>query len=408
MSGQLTERLGVDVDLADPMTHVADRTRPLFERLRRDQPIAWHVPRGPRRGFWNVTRYTDVLAVCRDSDVFGSTGGNVMDTLLTSGDSGAGRMLAVSDGLRHAAVRRLLWQGLTRNALASVSARVQVRTRALVRAARQAGDCDFARDVAAHIPLHAICDLLDVPLEDRPFILRQTSSALSSERQTAGAEAARMAKGQLLLYFAKLATARLGRSVTDDEHPDLITLLVNGEIDGRRLSIDEVVLNCYSLVVGGDETARLAMIGGVLALIEHPEQWQALRDGLPVELAVAEILRWTTPAIHVGRTAMTTTTLLGQEIQAGDAVVAWLNSANADGEEFEEPQRFDLTRTPNRQLSFVYGAHFCIGAHLARVEIGALLEALRDEVKSLTQTGPPVPIYSTFLHGYSSLPVRLR
>jgi cytochrome P450 len=406
MTGQPTDSLAA-IDLADPMTHLGDGARPLFQRLRKERPVAWHPPRGSRRGFWAVTRYADVLAVCRDSETFASTGGNVMDTLLVSGDSAAGRMLAVSDGPRHAKLRRLLWQGLMPDKLTAVSSRIQARARALVHAARQAGGCDFAREVAAHIPLQGICDLLGVPEEDRPFILAHTSSALSSERLAVGDGAARMAKGQLLLYFAKLASARLGPP-PEGEYPDLISLLVNGEIEGRRISIDEVVLNCYSLIMGGDETARLAMIGGVLAIIQHPDQWQAWRSGLPVEPAVQEILRWTTPAIHVGRTAMAPTTLGGQQIDVGEAVVAWLNSANDDDEEFDEPGRFDLARSPNRHLSFVYGAHFCIGAHLAKVEIGAVFEALREEVSTLTQTGPPVPIYSTFLHGYSSLPVRLR
>lgn len=397
----------VEVDLADPLTHVGDGARPIFRRLRASRPVAWHPPRGARRGFWTVTRYADVLTVCRTADVFSSTGGNVMDTLLVSGDSAAGRMLAVSDGPRHAGVRRLLWQGLAPNRLTSVSALIAARTRGLVRAARQAGECDFASEVAAHIPLHAICDLLGVPEQDRPFILKHTSSALSSERKSADSGAARMAKGQLLLYFTKLANGRLGRPV-DGEQPGLISLLVNGEIEGEPLSTDEVVLNCYSLIMGGDETARLAMIGGVLALIEHPDQWQAWRAGVPVGPAVQEILRWTTPAIHIGRTAAAPTTLGGQQIGAGDAVVAWLNSANDDGDEFHEPDRFDLIRSPNRHLSLAYGAHFCIGAYLARVEIGALFDALREDVSSLALAGPPVPIYSNFLHGYSSLPVKLR
>ncbi|BFU46067.1 cytochrome P450 [Krasilnikovia sp. MM14-A1004] len=395
-----------EIDLADPLTHIGDGALPLFQRLRREQPVAWHPPRGARRGFWSVTRYADVVAVCRDADTFGSTGGNVMDTLLHSGDSAAGRMLAVSDGPRHAGVRRLLWQGLTPNRLAAVSDRIRARSRALIHRARRAGGGDFARDVAAHIPLQGICDLLGVPERDRPFILEHTSSALSSVRLAAGDAAARNAKGQLLLYFAKLAGTRLGRP-PEGEYPDLITLMVNGDIDGEPISLDEVVLNCYSLIMGGDETARLAMIGGVQAMIQHPDQWRSWRDGLPVEPAVQEILRWTTPAIHVGRTAMVPTTLAGQVIDAGDAVVAWLNSANNDETEFPEPGRFDLTRSPNRHLSFLYGSHFCIGAHLARVEIGSLFEALREEVTTLTRTGPPVPIYSSFLHGFSSLPVRL-
>ena len=204
------------------------------------------------------------------------------------------------------------------------------------------------------------------------------------------------------MYFARLA--RIRRNEAQD---DLITLLARGTVDGERLTDDEVVFNCYSLILGGDETTRLAMISGVRALMEHPDQWRALKDGsVSLESATEEILRWTSPAIHVGRTATQDSVLHGEQIRAGDVVTSWTLSANFDEAEFDRPLRFDLARTPNRHLAFAYGPHFCIGAHLARIEISALLAGLRQLVGGIDEAGPALPIYSTFLRGFSSLPVR--
>ncbi|MER7395898.1 cytochrome P450 [Streptomyces sp. NPDC000151] len=394
----------LNVDLTDPRVHAEQDLRPLFAELRAGRPVVWHPPRSAGApGFWVVTRHADMTAVCRDADRFVSTGGNVLSTLLGGGDSASGRMLAVSDGHRHNRLRRLLWQAFTPAALASLRERIFAATGSLIAAALEKGESDFAQDVAARIPLTAICDLLGVPEADRAFILRHTSSALSSDSAQEADAGTRLSQGELLLYFARLARARRA-----DAQDDLITLLANGTVDGGRLTDDEVVFNCYSLILGGDETTRLAMISGVRALLEHPDQWRALKDGsVSLESATEEILRWTSPAIHVGRTATQDTVLHGEQIREGDAVVAWTLSANFDEAEFDRPLRFDLARTPNRHLTFAYGPHFCIGAHLARIEISALLAALRDLVGSIEAAGPALPIYSTFLRGFSSLPVRL-
>ncbi|WP_019031061.1 cytochrome P450 [Salinispora arenicola] len=393
------------VDLTDPRVHAEQDLRPLFGKLRAGRPVAWHPPRSSDgRGFWVVTRHADMKAVCRDADRFVSTGGNVLSTLLARGDSASGRMLAVSDGYRHSRLRRLLWQALTPAALASLRERVFAATRSLILAALDDGDIDFARDVAAHIPLTAICDLLGVPDADRPFILRHTSAALSGESaQEANAAGTRLSQGELLLYFARLA--RIRRS---EARNDLISLLARGTVDGERLTDDEVVFNCYSLILGGDETTRLTMISSVRALVEHPDQWRALKNGtVSLKSATEEVLRWTSPAIHVGRTAMRDSVLRGEQIRAGDVVTAWTLSANFDEAEFDQPLRFDLSRAPNHHLAFAYGPHFCIGAHLARIEIAALLAGLREFVGAIDETGPARPVYSTFLRGFSSLPVRL-
>lgn len=391
------------VNLADPGTHAARDLTGHYAELRRSQPLGWHPPpRSGAPGFWVLSRHEDVSTLCRDPARFGSSRGNVLDTLLAGGDSAGGRMLAVTDGERHTALRRILREPFTPEALAEIQRRIAAAAMNLVAQAVARGECDFAKDVAAGIPLNAICDLLGVAEEDRDFVLRCTSAALGSEDPEGTAADARRAQGELLMHFAKITRARRA-----EPRADLITLLARGT-DTVRPTDDEAMLNCYSLILGGDETTRLAIIGAVQALIEHPDQWRALKAGdVSTAAATEEVLRWTVPAMHVGRTAMRDTRLHGRLIKAGDVVTGWLISANFDEEVFAAPGEFDLSRSPNRHLSFSHGPHFCLGLHLARIEISALLEALRTHVDRIEPTGTPQPIYSTFLHGYSSLPVHL-
>ena len=394
----------VAVDLTDPRVHAEDDLGPLFAQLRRDRPLAWADP-----GFWVVSRHADVLDVLRDTTRFSSARGNMLGTLLAGGDSAGGRMLVVTDPPRHPALRGLLRRAFSPRALAALGERIRVTADRLWARAVDRGGCDVAADVAAHIPLTVICDLLGVPEADRAFILRQTSAALSSHEAVPSSFEARMAQGEILLYFARLARARQGQDQADPDVADVVSLLANGLVDGERLTEDELVLNCYSLILGGDETTRLSMVGGIRALAEHPDQWARLRSGeVAVSDAVEEILRWTAPLLHSGRTATEDVTLHGRTIRAGDVVTVWYPSANRDTAEFSHPELFDVGRRPNRHLTFAHGAHFCLGAHLARVELTALLDSLLSTVDSLEPAGPPRPVYSTFLTGLASLPVTVR
>ncbi len=395
---------GLLVDLTSPDTHAEYDLQPLYSFLRQQAPIIWHPPRdGQSKGFWAVLRHSDAIAVCRDMDTYSSSHGNVIETLLYGGDPAGGQMLAVSDGPRHEGIRRLLWQGLTPDALRTLSDRIRNNARSAIIQATEKESCDFARDIAARLPLIGICDLLGVPVKDRDFILDCTSSALSSESADTSMADRSLAKAELLVYFDKIARPRRQQPTAD-----VISLLVNGTLDGRRLTDDEVVLNCYSLILGGDETTRLSMIGGVLELINRPAQWARLKDGsISSKTATEEIVRWTTPAMHVGRTVTRDTELGGKQFKPGDIVVAWLSSANFDEGEFTDPGRFDLQRKPNRHLGYSHGSHFCLGAHLARLEINMLLETLCELVQDIELTGKPHRVYSNFLSGYSSLPVRM-
>lgn len=390
-----------EVDLADPLLHARHDLGPLWHRLRTEDPVHWQPEGRHGPGFWVVSGYADVAAVLGDSGTFTSERGNVLDTLLAGGDSAAGKMLAVTDGRPHQALRSALLKPFSPRSLEVVVNSMRSGTRRLVAEAVERGTADFAADVAAHIPLAAICDLLGVPAADRGHIISLTSSALSSSDGVPDEEATWSSRNGLLLYFSELAAERRKKP-----YDDVVSLLVNREIDGRPLTHEEIVFNCYSIIMGGHETTRFAMVGGLHALMQRPDQWRALKSGtVSTSSAVEEVLRWTTPALHSGRTA-TQDVLLGDRfVEEGDIVTVWMASANRDERVFDRPEVFDLSRSPNKHLSFAYGPHFCLGAFLARAELSALLESLRDLVAEAEPAGQPEYVYSNFLSGLSALPV---
>jgi cytochrome P450 len=243
-----------------------------------------------------------------------------------------------------------------------------------------------------------------VPDADRPYIHRLGSSAVSSHEPGHGTMDAWTSKNELLAYFLELAEQR-----RPDPGDDLVSVLATARVKGRPLSTDEIALNCYSLILGGDETTRLAMTGGVAALAENPAAWRALRAGqVDIGAMVEEVLRWTTPSRHLGRLALEPAELAGGRVEAGDVVTAWIASANFDEREFAAPNEFRVDRSPNRHLAFAYGPHFCLGARLARIQLEAAFTALRGLVAEIEVIGEPRRVYSNFIGGTFTLPVRLK
>ncbi|GAA0624926.1 cytochrome P450 [Kutzneria viridogrisea] len=403
MTGTVPTEL-VGCDLTDPQTYLGTDVTALWRAFRRHSPVHRHPPSGGLPGFWAVTRYADVLAVYRDDERFTSERGNVLSTLLQGEDSAAGKMLAVTDGHRHREIRKLMLRSFSPRVLARHRESVRARTSALLAAAVREERFDFATRVADHIPINTMGDLMDVPEADRAKLVEWNTETLGSRHADGTQLDEVLARNEILLYFSELAEHRR-------RHPgeDVISALANGSVDGEPLSDEEVVLNCYSLILGGDESSRLSATGAVVALAEHPEQWRALKDG-SVGLAEAseEVLRWTTPAMHFGRRARTEVQVGDQLIAAGDIVTLWNSSANFDEDVFAEPERFDLARTPNKHLTFGYGPHFCLGAYLGRAHVEAVLEALREQVAELALAGPGHQIRSNFVYGYLNLPVSFR
>lgn len=388
-------------DLTDPTTFVRNDPHAFWAAMRDHDPVHWHAGRGGLPGFWVVSRYADVVAAYTDAARLGSARGTVLDVLLQGDDSAGGRMLAVTDRPRHRDLRTVMLRAFSPRVLGPVVERVERRAAELVREVTGAGDFDFAAEVAEHIPMGTICDLLSIPGADRPDLLRWNKNALSSEVADADPYTALEARNEILLYFMDLVERR--RAEPGD---DVVSMIATAALDGEPLSVEDVALNCYSLILGGDESSRVSAICAVKAFADFPDQWRAVRDGeVPVGTAVEEVLRWATPAMHFARTATTDLELGGRRIHAGDIVTLWNNSANFDERQFDRPGRFEVARTPNKHVSFGHGPHFCLGAHLGRAELRALLTALAGTVSRIEAAGTPERIYSTFLNGYSSLPV---
>ncbi|WP_445530087.1 cytochrome P450 [Streptomyces cyslabdanicus] len=392
------------VDLTDPRTFEENDLREYWRQLRTTRPLHWHPPTGDAPGFWVISRYADVMALYKDNKRLTSERGNVLVTLLAGGDSAAGKMLAVTDGAPHRNLRNVLLKAFSPQALKPITDRVRANTTRLVVEAVRRGECDFATDVAEHIPMNTISDLLGVPAADREFLLNLNKSALSSNEEGQSATDAWLARNEILLYFNELVAERRAKPTED-----VISVLANSTVNGEPLSEEVIVLNCYSLILGGDETSRLSMIDAVRTFTRHPDQWRLLRDGeVTLESATEEVLRWATPAMHFGRRAVTDMELHGQVIAAGDIVTLWNSSANRDEEVFADPYTFDLNRSPNKHITFGYGPHFCLGAYLGRVEVNAMLDALRTYSTGFEVAGEPQRIHSNFLTGLCGLPVRFQ
>jgi cytochrome P450 len=387
------------IDLADPKTFSLYDQFEIWRRLRSDHPIYWSPPGDESPGFWVITRYADILDAYRDPVRLTSGRGNGLSSLLSGGDAAAGKMLAMTKGKRHRQLRNILMKSFSPRIMAQVEISIQKNASELVREGTELGTFDFARDVAEKIPIATICNLLGVPESEHAVLSTLTKSAVSSESIGASEFDALMSKGEILLYFSDLL-----KDFRKRPRPGVIGALMEASIDGVKLSDDDIISNCYGLIIGGDETSRLSMIEAIAALAQNLSQWAALKNKeVSIGSSANEVLRWATPVMHVARTALAPINISGHVIRPGDIVTLWNSSANRDDEEFDSPETFDLARTPNRHVTFGYGPHFCLGAHLGRLEVGALLRALRKFVKSIDMIAPPTPIYSNFLSGFSSL-----
>lgn len=397
-----SDLLPLSFDLIDPALHPNPDTCTTWAMLRAQQPVAWVAPTAERPGFWVFTKHADILAAYHNPAQLSSARGNMLRTLMTGGDPASGRMLVAMDRPRHTLVRRLLQSGFSR-AMSSIEESIRISAKELVARALERESCDFAADVAAQIPLLAICELLGVPHGDRPRMLDLTLAAMSEDGSEEASATAAVARRDLLMYYGALLRRR--RRAPGE---DLVSLLATAEVDGERLRDDDVILNCYNIIIGGDDTVRLSAVGGLLALIQNPREWEKLKKGeVDLDDACEEILRWTTPATHMCRVALEDIEIGGHIIASGEIVSLWNVSANRDEEVFDQPYVFDSSRTPNPHLAFGHGPHFCLGGPLARIQLKVMLEALREQVSKVELTGSPGWLRSTFLAGVNELPVRL-
>ncbi|MGW2279018.1 cytochrome P450 [Streptomyces sp. NPDC001770] len=391
-------------DLSDPLLHQRGEAGPALARLRRESPVC-RIRRADGSAFWAVLTYDLITRVLSDAGTFSSTGGMRLDADPVATRAATGKMMVITDPPRHGMIRRVVSAAFTPRMVHRLQETMRTISVEVIENALEQGDCDFT-EVAARLPLSVICDMLGVPRADWDFMLSRTMTAFGVGGDPGPEQRQRMATAHtdIFLYYDELM--RLRRK---EPQEDIISALVHGRIDGRPLTEEEIILNCNGLISGGNETTRHATIGGLLAFIEHPEQWLRLQaePGL-LPTAVQEILRFTTPAMHVLRTATRDTELGGQRIAAGDMVAVWLASGNRDESVFEEPDRFDIGRQEvSRNLTFAYGSHFCIGAALATTELNTFFGVLGQRVARAEPTGEVRRMRSNLIGGIEHLPVRL-
>jgi cholest-4-en-3-one 26-monooxygenase len=317
-----------------------------------------------------------------------------------------GQILLSMDPPEHTRYRRLVSKAFTPRAIARLEPQVREVARDCIGAFVTAGGGDFVLDVAVPIPLRVISAVMGVPRSAEPQVFAWSNAIIPSDdpEYRVSAEAARAARAELAAYGASLIAARRA-SPTDD----LLSWLIESEVDGERLTDEELQKFFILLIVGGSETTRHLLSHGVLALIDFPDQRRRVVDGtVPMSTVVEEMLRWSTPVMHHARHATRAVQLAGHRIEPGQRVVLWLVSANRDAESFDRPDEFDVGRSPNPHASLGSGGpHFCLGAHLARLEAAATFDELRPVLDRLRLDGPVARLRSNFFNSIKHLPLRV-
>jgi cytochrome P450 len=306
--------------------------------------------------------------------------------------------MALADPPRHRELRSPVMPFFSSKQATRLKARVQELVERIVGDALERGDVEFVHDVASILPMEVMCDLMGVPSSDRGDVVAMCDSAFLGRTR----EARSSGHLRLMGYLFELALER-----RETPRSDVVSAVATHRIDGELLPLEDVVLNCDNVLVGGVQTVRHAASMSVFTLVNHPGAWEALREGADVGLAVEELLRWTAVGSHTVRTTKRDVTVAGVDIPAGDRLVVWFTSANRDEAVFERGAELDLARPNNRHLAFGSGLHYCIGAHLARLELRLLLSELIRKVRTIEQTGPAVPNHSIIDLGLESLPLRL-
>lgn len=411
----MTSTLSTGFDFTDPDLNMARIPHDEFAALRRSQPIFW-VEQAPEAragmsdasgsGYWAVTKHADILTVSKNSQIFSSRENGVIIRLPATATRESLEMTKVviinQDAPDHTQLRSIISRGFTPRAIGVLEEALEERARRIVREAVDAGSGNFVDQVASQFPLEVIGDMLGVPAEDRQKIFDWTN-------QMTGAEDADLAREdndpnaaalEVLMYSMGLAADR-----RENPRDDIVTKLVNADVDGRGLTDDEFGFFVIALAVAGNETTRNATTHGMNAFFDNPDQWELWVKERPGTMA-DEVIRWATPVTSFQRTALEDTELGGVQIKAGQRVGLFYASANHDEDVFEDPHTFDILRDPNPHLAFGgHGAHYCIGANLARTEIRMIFDALADYAPNIARTGDASRLRSPWLNGIKELPV---
>jgi cholest-4-en-3-one 26-monooxygenase len=401
---------GSPVDLSDPESFVAGVPHDRFRWLREHDPVHWQpeckmpgLPRGP--GYWALTRHEDVSYVSKNAQLFSSERGTAVLSDLAPKDLHNMRQQLINmDPPTHTQLRKLMNPNFKPGTVRQTEEATRSMVGQTLDAVERGADCDFVEAVSAPITLGALTRLLGVPGKDSRKFYKWTNKLIGAADPGVSSELrAKLAVLEIFVYAAFLARKRRKRPT-----PDIFSALVNGDLGGAPLDRLQLGMNFFLLVVAGNETTRNALSGGVLALCEHPDQLERLRDDPSlIPRAIEEMLRWVTPVMQFRRTATCDAQIGDQRIREGEKVVMYYGAANRDPRVFDGPERFDITRDPNPHLAFGTGTHFCAGSHMARLGMRITLEELLKRFPAMRLAGPPQRLRSNFINGIKSLPIRL-
>ncbi|MEU2042261.1 cytochrome P450 [Nocardia niwae] len=379
-----------------------------FAQLRRTAPVWWNDQPDESSGgfhdggYWVVSRHEDIKEISRKPDLFSSQrkgsiirlpGQITIDQIELTG-----ALLVNMDPPKHTKIRRIISKGFSPRAVQGLRTALAERAERIVHAAKRAGGGDFVEQVASELPLQAIAELLGVPQEDRRKLFDWSNQMLNYDDPEYGdavtTDASTNASVEILGYSWNMAERRRA-----EPGEDIVTQLVNADLDGEALGSDEFGFFVILLAVAGNETTRNAITHGMKAFVDHPEQWELYKQQRP-RTAPDEIVRWATPVTAFQRTATADTELGGRLIREGDRVGLFYSSANFDEDAFDDPFSFDVLRDPNPHLAFGgTGVHFCVGANLARLEIDLMFNAIADVMPNLTQLAEPERLRSGWING---------
>jgi cytochrome P450 len=409
-----------DVDLLDHDLFAEREPWDVFELLQREAPVFWHAEPPPGRGFWVVTKYDDVLAVLRDHETFSSQiGGAATIADLPEDVLEARRNFMETDPPRHTQFRRIFAADFTPRAVRRYEPWLHELVAEVLAEALGKPEIEAVHDIAAPVPIRVLARILGLRDEHLPRLVELGDKLLvDTEPDYVGelAYAGEQEEDRYLPFGSPWAAelCALGRDYyadrREDPRDDVLSLIANAQLDGCPLSGRDLDNTFAILVVAGNETTRQAIASGLLTFATHPDEWARLRsDPSLLATAVEEVLRYANPVWHFRRTATRATELRGTPIAAGDKVVVWFGAANRDPEVFADPHRFDIAREPNEHDTFgKVGPHFCLGAHLARLELTVLLEQLARRVESFELAGEPKRLRSNFTNGLKHLPLRVK
>ena len=405
------------MDLANPDSYVDGIPHEWFAYLRREAPVSWHDEPPPNSGFWAVTRYDDLVEVHQNWRTFSSEIVAVSLEELDDEQLAVRKTMLETDPPRHSELRAICTKRFSRRGISAYEEFIRDVARGVLDRALEREEFDFVAAISRELPIRFLCSIFTVPQDDADQLIRwgdrmianqdpELSDAVIDRVDTEEYRLLPFRSPAALEVFAYADRQRDER--LREPADDVLTALTVAQSEG--ILSEQEFRNYFSLLmIAGNETTRHTITQGMLALMQHPDQ-MALLQREPERIAVAteEILRWATPVLHFRRTATRDVELGGQRITAGDKVVNWYISANFDEGTFDRPERFDVTRDPNYHVTFGPGGpHFCLGAHLARLETRVLFEELLPRLRSIELDGPVERVRSNFVNGIKRMPVRV-